>query len=379
MTITIKEVKDKKDLKVFIMTPFKIYKNDNKWIPPLLMDEYEVFNPKKNPAFENAISKLFIAYKDKVPVGRIAGIISLIANEKYKSKNLRFGWFDSINDAEVSKALLDAVEEWGISKGMQTITGPLGFTDLDPEGLMVDGFEEIPTVASNYNKDYYQELIEKFGFKKEIDYIEFFAKIPEMDEIPEKLLKISDRIRERSNLVIKEFKTKKELVKRGKELFTLLDEAFDEIYGSTPLTDKQITYYTNKYLPFVHKDLIKVIDNEAGEMVGFMISMPSLTKGVKDSKGRLFPFGWYHMLKALKTYNHLDFYLAGVKKKYRGLGVDLLMVIEIIKSAKKLGFKYCESNMELETNSKIHGLWKYFNPREHKRRRIYKKRIGRGE
>ncbi len=376
MNIEIKEVKNKKDLKAFIMTPFKIYKDDKKWIPPLLMDEYEVFNPKKNPAFENAKGILFIAYKDNKIAGRIAGIISMIANDKYKSKNLRFGWYDSINDQSVSDALFDAVEQWGTNEGMESFTGPLGFTDLDPEGLMVEGFEEIPTVASNYNKDYYKTLIENYGFKKEIDYIEFFAKIPEMDEIPEKLLKISDRIKERGNLSIKTFKTKKELVKRGKELFTLLDEAFDEIYGSTPLTDKQIIYYTNKYLPFVHKDLIKIIDNEDGVMVGFMISMPSLTKGVKDANGRLFPFGWIHMLKALKTYSHLDFYLAGVKKKYRGMGVDLLMVIEIIKSAKKLGFKYCESNMELETNTKIHGLWKYFSPRQHKRRRIFKKNIG---
>ncbi len=379
MTINIKKVKNKKDLKAFIMTPFKIYKKDKKWIPPLLMDEYEVFNPDKNPAFENAKSILFIAYKDNKITGRIAGIISMIANEKYKTKNLRFGWFDTIYDPEVSKALFDAVENWGREEGMKTLSGPLGFTDLDPEGLMVEGFEEMPTVASNYNKKYYQDLIEKYGFKKEVDYIEFFAKIPEMNEIPEKLLKISDRIKERSNLKIKVFKTKKELVKRGKELFTLLDEAFDEIYGSTPLTDKQITYYTNKYLPFVHKDLIKIIDNENDEMVGFMISMPSLTKGHKDANGRILPFGWFHLLKSLKTYNHLDFYLAGVKKKYRGIGVDLLMVIEIIKSAKKLGFKYCESNMELETNSKIHGLWKYFNPRQHKRRRIFKKAIGIGE
>jgi len=376
MAISVKEVKNKKDLKVFVRVPYNLYKDDEKWVPPLLMDEYEVFDPKKNPAFENAKHKLFIAYKDNKVVGRVAAIISLIANKKYKSKNLRFGWFDSIKDEQVSKALFEAVEAWGREEGMETLTGPLGFTDLDPEGLMIEGFEEIPTVASNYNKDYYQELIGKYGFEKEIDYIEFFAKIPEMDEIPEKLIKISDRIRERSKLQIKEFKTKKELVKRGKELFTLLDEAFDEIYGSTPLTDKQITYYTNKYLPFVHKDLIKVIDNENDEMVGFMISMPSLTSGFKGAKGKLLPMGWFHILKSLKTYNHLDFYLAGVKKKYRGIGVDLLMVIEIIKSAKKMGFKYCESNMELENNTKIHGLWKYFNPRQHKRRRIYKKNIG---
>jgi len=376
MVVSVKEVKTKKDLTVFIKFPYKLYKDDKSWIPPLLMDEYEVFNPKKNPAFENAKSKLFIAYKDNEVVGRIAGIISKIANKKYKSKNLRFGWFEAINDFAVSKALFTALETWGKEEGMQTFTGPLGFTDLDPEGLMIEGFEEIPTVASNYNKKFYHDLIDNFGFKKEIDYIEFFAKIPELSEVPEKLLKIANRIRERNNLKVVEFKTKKELLKRGEELFTLLNEAFNDIYGSTPLTEKQITYYTNKYLPYVHKDLVKIIDNEKDEMVGFMISMPSLTSGLKGANGRIFPLGWFHVLKALKTYNHLDFYLAGVRKKYRGTGVDLLMIIEIIKSAKKLGFEYCESNMELETNTKIHGLWKYFNPRQHKKRRIYKKNIG---
>ncbi len=373
--IEIKEVSNKGGVKRFVKSSFDLYKGDDKWIPPILIDEYEVFNPKKNPAFENADCQLFLAYKEGRVAGRIAAIISHAANEKYKSKNLRFGWFESINDPAVAKALFDAAEAWGKQKGMETITGPLGFTDLDPEGLMIEGFEEIPTVASNYNKPYFQDLIEGYGFEKEIDYIEFFAKIPEMNEIPEKLLKLSDRIRQRSKLQIRNYDKKKDLVKRGKELFTLLDEAFDEIYGSTPLTEKQIEYYTKKYLPFVHKDLIKVIDNEEGEMIGFMISMPSLTQGFKGARGRLFPFGWTHLLRALKTYNHLDFYLAGVKKKYRGIGVDLLMVIEIIKSAKELGFKYSESNMELESNTKIHGLWKYFNPRQHKRRRIFKKNI----
>jgi len=375
MNIEVKTVKTKKDLKKFIKLPFEIYKESSNWIPLLIMDEYEIFNKKKNPAYEQSDSQLFLAYKDGKPAGRIVGIISHIANKKYKSQNVRFGWFEAINDFEVCYALFNAVENWGKENDMKTLTGPLGFTDLDPEGIMIEGFDHTPTIASNYNHPYYYTFLEKYGFHKEIDYIEFKAKIPSEEQIPEKLLRLADRIKERGNLKVLEFKKKKDVTKRAMELFYLLDESFDEIYGSVPLTDKQIQYYVKKYIPYVHKDILKAVVNEKDEMVGFMIAMPSLTKGFQKAKGRLLPFGWYYLLKALKTYNVLDFYLAGVKKKYRGIGVDLLMVIEVAKSAHKMGFRDSESNLELETNTKIHGLWKYFNPKQHKRRRIFKKDI----
>jgi hypothetical protein len=375
MSIDVRTIESKKDLKRFVKFPFKIYKGSANWVPLMIMDDMEVFSPKKNPAHERADSRLFLAYKDGKPVGRIVGIISRVANEKYQTRNIRFGWFEAINDYEVAEALFKAVENWGKENGMETVTGPLGYTDLDPEGMLIEGFDELPTIASNYNHPYYQELLEKYGFEKEIDYIEFKAKIPSEDEIPAKLLRLADRIKQRGSLKVLEFKRKRHMMRRGEELFYLLDEAFDEIYGSVPLSDKQIKYYVNKYIFYVHKDLLKAITNEKDEMVGFMIAMPSLSRAFQKAKGRLFPFGWYHLLKALKTYETLDFYLAGVKKKYRGIGVDLLMVIEVAKSAHRMGFKYSESNLELETNTKIHGLWKYFNPTQHKRRRIFKKRI----
>jgi hypothetical protein len=375
MSIDIKTVESKKDLKAFVKLPFKIYKGNPMWVPQLIMDDMEVFQPEKNPAFENADAKLFLAIKDGQPVGRIVGILSHAANRKYQTKNMRFGWFECINDTEVSNALFQAVEQWAREKGMTSITGPLGFTDLDPEGMLVYGFDQVPTLASNYNHPYYPELVEKFGFIKEIDYHEFRAVVPYDTGLPEKMLRIADRLRERGNLKILKFRNKKELMTRADELFYLLDEAFEEIYGSVPLTEKQVKYYVKKYISFVNKELVKAVVNDKDEMVGFIITMPSLTRGFQKARGRLIPLGWFHLLKSMRTYEVLDFYLAGVRKKYRGLGVDLLMVIEIAKTAMKMGFKYTESNFELETNTKVQAQWKFFNPSLHKKRRIFCKNI----
>jgi hypothetical protein len=375
MSVDVRAVETKKDLKTFVKVPFEIYKGDAYWVPPLIRDEMETFDSQKNPAYETAETKLFTAYKDGRPVGRICGILSHAANEKYNAKNLRFGWFDTVNDYEVAQKLFEAVENWGRELGMETMTGPHGFTDLDPEGMLVEGFDRLPTISVYYNFPYYPELVTKYGFEKEIDYVEFLSVVPHETGIPEKLLRIGERIKERSGLKIIKFKNRREVMKRAPEIFQLLDEAFEEIYGSVPLTETQILYYVKKYIPFVDKDLIMAVENEKNEVVGFMISMPSLSRGFQKAKGRLLPFGWFHILRALKKFEILDFYLAGIRKKYRGLGVDLLMVLEVGKSSLKKGFKYAESNPELETNVKIQAQWKHFNPTQHKRRRIYKKKI----
>lgn len=375
MGIEIREVTSKKDLKTFIRLPFKLYEDCPYWVPPLIMDELDCFNPQKNPAYEGAESKLFLAYKDDEPVGRIAGVNSWLANEKYKSKDIRFGWFDTINDYEVARALFQAVEQWGTQLGMETITGPQGFCDLDPAGIQIKGFDQLATIAYPYNYQYYPELVEQHGFKKDVDYLEFRSVNPLDEGIPERLLNLVDKLQKRSSLKILKFKKKKELLERSKELFELLDESFEELYGTVPLTQKQIDYYVKKYIGFVDKDMVKAALNENNEMVGFMITMPSLSKGFQKAKGKLLPFGWYHILKSTKEHEVIDFYLAGVKKQYRGSGVDLMMVMEIVKTAMAKGFKYSESNLELEDNKKVHAQWKYFNPTQHRSRRIYKKKI----
>jgi hypothetical protein len=373
MSIVIKEVLDKKDLKKFVMLPFAMYKNDPMWVPQLLRDDMEVFNRAKNPAFDNADARLFLALKGDLPVGRIAAIHSRVANQKYKTKNLRFGWFDAANDPEVAAALFKPVEDWAKELGMETLTGPHGFCDLDPQGMLVEGFDQLPTIAGFYNFPYYQKLVEGQGFQKEIDYVEFRTQVPEMSAFPEKLLRLAERIKERSGLRVLEFTNKKEILGRAEELFHLLDEAFEEIYGAVPLTERQVHYFIKKYFSFVDKDLIQAVVNEKDEMVGFMIAMPSFSRALQKANGRLLPLGWWYLLQAMKKNDVLDFYLAGVRKAYRGQGVDLLMVVGMAHKAIAKGFRFTESNQELETNTKIQAQWKYFNPVQHKRKRIFKK------
>jgi len=375
MSLEIRTVETKKDLKKFLKLPFKIYKGNKYWVPQLLMDEMEIFDKEKNPAYENAESKLFLAYKDGELVGRIAGILSHAANDKYDTKNLRFGWFETIEDYQVARALFDAVEAWGKEKGMETLTGPHGFTDLDPEGMLYEGYDQLPTIAVYYNYPYYNDFVQEYGFVKEIDYVEFKSEIPRVGKIPPKLLRIAERLKERSGVRVVKFKNKREANKRAEEIFDLLNEAFAEIYGSVPLTEKQIRYYVKKYFPFANKDLVQLAVNEKDEAVGFMIAMPNLSRGFQKAKGRLLPFGWFHILRSLKKFEVLDFYLAGVKEGYRGQGVDLMMVLAVADSSARMGALYTESNQELETNTKIHAQWKHFNPVLHKRRRIYKKKL----
>lgn len=376
MSIIIKEVLNRKDLKKFLTLTEKLYKGNPNFVHPLLFDEFDTFNPKKNPAYKSAETKLFLAIKNNKIVGRIACILSHIANEKYKTNNLRFGWFDSIDDREVVNSLFKAAENWGKEKGLTTITGPQGFTDLDSEGMLIYGFDELPTIAYHYNLPYLKDLTENYGFKKEVDYHEFKCTVPKsLDQIPSKLFTLSERIAKRGNYRLLKFKSKEELKKRAHDFFDIIDESFDEIYGSVPLTREQVSYYVKKYFGFVNKDLIKAVVNDQDQIIGFIITMPSLSRAMQKARGRIFPFGWYHLLKSLKNREILDFYLAGVKKSYQGKGVDLLMALDITKSAVNMGFKYSESNVELETNNKIQAQWKYYNPQLHKKRRIFKKDI----
>jgi len=375
MSIDIKVVETKKDLKSFVKFPHKVFKDNPYWVPQLIVEDMEIFDRKKNPAFDSADSKLFLAYKDGELVGRIAGILSIAANEKYDTKNLRFGWFDTIEDFEVAESLFKAVEDWGKELGMEAITGPQGFTDLDPEGMLIEGFDQLATIAVYYNHPYYPEFTTKYGFEKEIDYLEFKAAAP-LGGMPEKLLRIGEKIKQRRSIKLLDFKSKRDVKKVIESVFALIEETYEEIYGSVPISEKQMKYYVKKYFPMVDKDLLQVAVNAEGETVAFMLALPSLSRGFQKAKGRLLPFGWFHILKAVKGKNNtIDFYLAGIKPKYRGLGIDLLMVLETGKEVIKRGLDIVESNPELENNLKIQAQWKYFNPVNHKRRRIYRKKI----
>lgn len=373
--VEIRVVETKKQLREFVKIPFALYRKHPLWVPPLIRDELRQFDPRRNPAYETAETKLFIAYQNGQAVGRIAGILSHIANAVHHSKNLRFGWFDTIKDYEVAQALFGAVEEWGAQRGMETLTGPQGFSDLDPQGMLIDGFEFLPTVAVIYNYPYYPAFVEQYGFKKEVDFVEFLSVVPMESGIPLRLQQTGEQIRNRNLIHLVKFKNRRHVLSRVQELFHLLQETFKDVYGSVPLTPKQMAYYIQKYISFADPHLIQMVVDEHDEAIGFLIALPSLSTGFQKARGHLFPFGWYHIKKSLQSYLVLDFYLAGVKEKFRGHGVDLLMVLEVLELALQRGAHFAESNPEIETNKKVHAQWKYFNPTPHKRRRIFKKEI----
>jgi hypothetical protein len=377
MSIDVSVVQSKADLKRFVRFPETLYRGNPCWVPPLIRDEIETLTPGRNPAFDNAEACCFLARRDGKIVGRVAAILNKATNAKYGTKNLRFSWFDAIDDLEVARALFDAVEGWGRAKGMATLTGPHAFTDLDPEGTLIEGFNELSTISVIYNHPYYPALLEGCGFAKDVDYVEFQALAPEGTAIPEKMIKMAEWAAKRNNFRILRYTDIKVLRReRGQELFDLIDESYTELYGTTPLTQKQKDYYINKYLPFANPDYIKVVVNEKDQMIGFMLAIPSLAKAQQKARGRLFPFGFIHIMRALKKYDTLDFLLAGVKEEYRGKGVDIIMTIDIFRTAMAHGIRLAESNPELETNSKIQNQWKVVQTRQHKRRRIYKKAIG---
>jgi hypothetical protein len=376
MSVQIIPVASRRELKRFVKYPMGLYRGNPYWVPQLIRDEMELLTPGKNPAFENAEAQAFLALRDGKTVGRIAAILSHAANRKYGTKNLRFSWFDTIDDLEVAKALFAAVEAWGRERGMETLTGPHAFTDLDPEGLLIMGFEELGTIATTYNYPYYAGLTEACGFVKEVDYVEFQALPTPETQLPEKIVKLAEWGKKRNNFRIVKFTNiRKAKAERAPELFDLLDESFEELYGTVPLTRKQKEWFVNKYLSHVNLDFIEMAVNEKNEMIGFIIAMPSMSRAFQKAKGRLFPFGLFHILRALKKYDSLDFYLAGVKKAYRGKGVDLMMTIDIFRTAMANGVRSAESNVELETNTRIQNEWKIAPVRQHKRRRIYRKSI----
>lgn len=276
----IREVQNKRDLKCFVKFPLQLYRNHPYYVPPLITDEISIFSPIKNPAYENCETKLFLAYHNNSCVGRIAGIISHIANKKYQEKNLRFGWFDSINEEKSAELLFSALESWGKERGMTTCTGPQGFTDLDPTGMLIEGFDELSTMATLYNYPYYQNLIEKCGYTKLIDALEFQTKVPDEKDIPESLIKSAEWVKKRYNYRILEFKNKREALQRGIELINLIDESYADLYGTVPLTEKQKTYYLKKYLPYIQIDFIKAVADEKDNLIGFLFGKRTISRKV---------------------------------------------------------------------------------------------------
>jgi len=377
MPINIEEVTTYQQLNTFIKFPFSIYKGNPYWVPPLLMDEKNTLDWKKNPAFEHAQARYWLAYRDGKVVGRIAGIYIPRANEKWGQKNVRFGWIDFIDDREVSKALLDTVENWARELGMNAVHGPLGFTDLDPEGMLIEGFNELSTLALIYNYPYYPEHMEALGYGKDTDWLEYQIKVP--NPPIEKIAQASEMILKRYKLHRLELKKKKDLLEYAPDLFELIDSEYSQLYGTMPLSDKQKQAYIDQYFGFVSLDLIPVILDENNKMVAFAIVMPSLSKALQKSQGQIFPFGWVHLLKALKFNTLGDLYLIAVRSDYRGKGINAPIMHAVNLGLNKHGITVVETNANLEENINVQAQWKYFEHRQHKRRRCFIKHLDEGQ
>lgn len=378
MAILIKKVSNKKDLKRFIRFNYELYKNNPYSVPDLYDDMVGTFSTEKNAAFEFCEADYFLAYKDDKLVGRVAAIINRRANETWNKKEVRFGWIDFVDDPEVSKALLDTVEVWGKERGMEAIVGPLGFTDLDAEGMLVEGFDQLSTMSTIYNYPYYPQHMERLGFEKEADWVEYKLTVP--DKLPEKFVRISEIILQKYNLKIKKLKRSEIKEKNyGQKIFDLINEAYAPLYGYSKMTQGQINQYIKTYLPLIDLRMVSLVEDEAGELVAVGISMPSLSKALQKAKGKMLPFGWFHLLKALfvKKPDVLDLLLVGVKPEYQSKGVNALLFYDLVPTYQKMGFKYGESNPELELNKKVQAQWSAFESVQHKRRRAFRKSIDR--
>ncbi len=374
MSVEIKKVTTKSELKRFIRFNYEFYKDNPYSVPDLYDDMLNTFSPKKNAAFEFCEADYFLALRDGKIVGRVAAIINRRANETWNRKTVRFGWIDFVDDMEVSTALIDTVKQWGKERGMTEIEGPLGFTDMDAEGMLVEGFDQLSTMATIYNYPYYPQHMERLGLSKSADWVEMKIYVP--DAIPEKHRRISEIIAKRYNLHTRKLKSKKEVRQSGvaHDIFRLINDAYTPLFGYSRMTERQIDQYVKMYVPVLDLRMVSIVENEQNEIVAVGISMASLSRALQKAKGRLLPFGWYHLLKALmwKRPKVLDLLLVAVRPDYQGKGVNALLFTDLIPVYKELGFEYAESNPELEMNEKVQNQWQYFKTEQHKRRRCFK-------
>ena len=376
MSIIIKTVSSKKDFMTFARFANKLYKGNKYYVPSMPMDDLSTFSKEKNAAFEFSDAEFYLAYKDGEVVGRVAAIINHKANDAWKVKQVRFGWIDFIDDLEVSAALLDAVIEFGRKAGMTQIVGPLGFTDFDPEGMLVEGYDRLSTMALIYNHPYYPEHMKKHGYYKETGWIEYRLTIPEF--VSERHKRIAEAVMERYDLrIIK--KTRRQIKKEryGQKLFNLINQTYCVLYGYSLLSEKQIDQYVDMYLSLIDTEMLTFVENKEGELIAAGISIPSLSEALQKCNGEIFPFGWWHLLKAmfLKKPDTLDLLLIGVRPDYQNRGINSLMILDLVERYNKLGFRYAETNAMLETNNRIHAMFEPFEKEVHKRRWVFGKDI----
>lgn len=367
--VTVKEVNSIRGLRAFIRFPFQLYRGNPFWVPALRSDDLNTLRRDKNPAFEFCESKYWLAYQNGRVVGRVAGIINHRHIEKWGQPYARFGWIDFIDDKRVSVALLSTVEKWAYEHGLKAVHGPLGFTDLDREGMLVEGFDELGTLATSYNYSYYADHLQAAGYVKDTDWVEFEIKIP--DKPDEKISRMAEVLTRRGNLRLLTFKNKKDLLHYADAIFNLLQEAYEHLYGVTPLTRRQVDAYIKQYFGLISPDFVPIVVDAQDNLVAFGITLPSLSLALQKGKGRLLPFGFIYLLRALNRNDKGDLYLIAVSHEYQGKGVNAILMNRMIEVFNQRGIKTAESNPELEDNHRVQAQWKYFERRQHKRRRIF--------
>ena len=373
--IEIIEVTSRQQYRAFFQFPFDLYRNCPQWVPTITKEEMDIFDPQKNAVFEHAMARLFLAKRKGKIVGRIAAMINWVEVEKLQKTKVRFGWYDTIDDLEISQKLIETVEAVAIAEGMTYIEGPMGFSNMDKAGLLVHGYEHMNTMITWYHYPYQKTHLERLGLKKQSEWIEFKIDIYDAKDSPEKVKKFARVIKARYKLKTLAFKTTKDVEPHVDKMFELLNQTYNKLQSFVPIQQHQIEVYKKKYLPYVHPDFIKCVVDENDEMIGFAITMPSFTKALKRINGKMFPFGFYHLWRALRKNNRASFYLIGIKESYQSKGVTAIIFQDIQEMFNKRGITEVETNPELEENKAIQSMWKNYKHELHKRRRTYRKDI----
>jgi len=369
--LTIKVVQNAKDFQAFVRFPFDLYEHNSYWVPPLIKEEIETIDPKINPVYQNADARFFLAFRGTKIVGRIGGMINWIEVNKVGKSKVRFGWYDTIDDLEVSKLLLDQVTAFGKEHNLKMIEGPMGFSNLDKAGMLIEGFEEPNTMITLYNAPYYQDHLEALGFTINAKWVEYEIKIDDFETSPEKVKRFSKLIMERYQLSLLQFKNKNDIIPYIDQMFELLDETYNKLQTFVPIQDYQIEHYKKRYLKFIHPDFIKCIIDSKGKLIAFSITMPSFTNALKKINGKINLFNFYHLFLALKRNNRASFYLIWVHPDYQNKGITAIIFNEMQKLFNKRNINIVETNPELEENTAIQKLWKNYENRLHKKRATF--------
>lgn len=372
--IQIKELKTSSELREFVELPFLLFEGDPWWVPPLVKDELETLDRESNPVFEAVDARFFMAYKKDRPVGRIAAVINWVEVKEQKKPKLRFGWYDTVDDINVAKLLIEEAEKMGRKYNLEYIEGPVGFSTMDKAGMLVEGFEEPNTMITWYGMPHYHEHLEQLGFQKEKEWVEFEIEIPE-EGPSEKVKRFAELIMEKYDLRVVRFSSTGEILDYADEMFDLINKTYSDLSTFVPISKKQVAHLKEKYFSYLHPDFINCVADANGKLVAFAITMPSFAEALQKARGKLFPLGWIHLLKAWHWPDKAAFYLIGVEPKYQNKGLTSIIFKEMNEMLNRKGISKVETNPELEDNTSVQALWNSYNNRLHKRRRTYRRKL----